>query len=159
MPRNLGIFLGWIHWKLITYTRRSTSTSKYHSLRIFCWPTFYRAFQMYFSSFPSVCNFEYEDLAIFDAFAKLRKATISFVMSVQTSVRPIDCLSVGQHGTSHCKCFTTTVAVPHYTMCVLHCDSCCSTLHTVSASLRQLLFHSTQCVCFTATVAVPLFTL
>jgi hypothetical protein len=114
---------------------------------------------MYFSSFPSVCNFEYEDLAIFDAFAKLRKATISFVMSVQTSVRPIDCLSVGQHGTSHCKCFTATVAVPHYTMCVLRCDSCCSTLHTVSASLRQLLFHSSHCKCFTATDAVPLYTM
>jgi hypothetical protein len=60
---------------------------------------------------------------------------------------------------THFVCFTATVAVPLYTLRVLHCDNCCFMLHTVCASLRQFLFHSTHCVCFSATVAVPLYTL
>ena len=83
---------------------------------------------------------------------------------------------------THCLCFTVTVNNPLYTLYVLHCDSCCSTLnnlyaslrclffhsthcvlhcdsyfstlHTVCASLRQLLFHSTHCVCCTITLLV-----
>jgi len=50
---------------------------------------------------------------------------------------------------THYMCFTATVAVPLYTMYVLHCDTCCSTLHTICASLGHLLFHSTHCVWFT----------
>ena len=61
--------------------------------------------------------------------------------------------------TTHCVCFTVTLAFPLYTLCVLHYDTCFSTLHTVCASLCQSTFHTTHCVCFTATVAFPLYTL
>jgi hypothetical protein len=58
-------------------------------------------------------------------------------------------------------CVAATIIIPHYTICVLHCNSHHSTLHTLCftttvtiphSTLCALHSHLTSCVCFTVII-------
>jgi hypothetical protein len=72
-----------VHFHILYLLIVSTTFRKFLLLTYFLW-----GFSEVFLFISLVCNIEYEDLGILDEFAKLRKAIISFIMSVCPSDRP-----------------------------------------------------------------------